>query len=85
MIHVPRQYVISNPEIPKTTGLYLYDHISMPVLIVPIGLKKISHYITESIVQTPLWAVFYLGHIKKRHVSETEKVFWGAGLRWTRT
>lgn len=65
MIHVPRQYVIPNPEIPKTTGLYLYDHISMPVLIVPIGLKKISHYITESIVQTPVWAVFYLGHIKK--------------------
>lgn len=57
--------MIPKPEMPRTTGLYFCDCISMPVLIVPIGLKKISHHITESIVQTPAWAVSHLGHMKQ--------------------
>lgn len=59
-IYVSKQYVLPKPEIPGTAGLYLYGCI----YLLAIGLKKISHHITESIVQTPVWPVSHMSHMK---------------------
>lgn len=71
--------MIPKPEIPRTSGLYLYDHISMPVLTELIRLEKIRYHITESIVQIPVWEVSYLGRMKqdmfqKQKISYREEV-----------
>lgn len=57
--------MIPNPDIFKTSGLNLYACTSMSVLIIPIDLNKISHHVTESIVQTLVWAVSHLGPMKQ--------------------
>lgn len=67
------KYAILKPEISRTTGLYLYDHISLSVLIVPIGLKKWSHHITEKIIQTPVWAISHLSYMKQ-DVFQNQKI-----------
>lgn len=72
MIYVPRQHVIPKPEIPRTTELYLNDHISMSVLIVPTGLKKISYHKKYS--SDPSLGSFPFGPYETRHVSETENI-----------
>lgn len=65
------RYVIPKPEIHRPTGLYLYDHISMPVLIVLIGLKKRSYYRKYS--PDLSLGSFPFGHMKQ-DVSETENI-----------
>lgn len=42
----------------------IYMAVFICWLIIARGLKKRSHHVTESIVQTPVWAVSLMSHMK---------------------